>query len=233
MIFLLHGENLSLLEKSLVEMKKTVSGEKLEFIASDVSAAKFLDSARTFDIFQNPPFIVLRFEKSVDPVPYYEVLLQVPKETKVILVFPYSLGATHVFIKNPKKLGFKEASVNQKRNADMFRFLDALFLQKRNLAHAELEVLAEEGNDPFYIFSMILYALRNVFYAKFNSPELAEMKDYTKRKAQSQAQKFEENEVLELFDFMHAIDKKVKTGVISADLMNFLAVEKILSYTKT
>lgn len=221
-----------MIEKALLELKKTVEGEKLEFNAADTTPPKFLDSARTFDIFQKPPFIVLRFAKSDDASLYYAVLKDIPKETKVVLVCPFKLGLTHVFSKNPDKLTFKEASLNQKKNADIFRFVDALFLQKRNLAHAELVALTEENNDPFYIYSMILYGLRNVFYAKFNSPELAEMKDFTKRKAQSQAEKFTQQEVIELFAHMHELDKKVKTGETDVELMNFLAVERILSYTK-
>jgi DNA polymerase III delta subunit len=233
MIFLLHGENLALLEKALTELKKTVPSEKLEFDAQDITPAQFLDKARTFDIFQNPPFIVLRFTKTVDALPFYNTFDQIPPETKIVLVTPFTLGVTHVFIKNPKKYSIKEASVNQKKNADMFRFLDAVYLQKRNLAHNELQTLLEEGNDPFYIFSMLLYGLRNVFFVKFNSPELAEMKDFSKKKAQSQAGKFEEEDILSLFDYMQDLDKKVKTGQIPTDLLNFLAVEKILSYTKT
>jgi DNA polymerase III delta subunit len=232
MIFLLHGDNITLLEKALLEFKKTIDGETLEFNAADITPPQFLDAARTFDIFQNPPFIVMRFEKSVDVQPYYELLDQVPKETKTVLVFPYSLGVTHILMKNPKKVLIKESSVAQKKNADIFRFVDSVFLQNRKLAHAELEALVDEKNDPFYIFSMILYGLRNIFYAKFNSPELATMKDFSKRKALSQAAKFEESEIIDLFAFMHDLDKKVKTGELPADLMNFLAVEKVLAYTK-
>lgn len=233
MIFVIHGENLTLLEKALVEFKKTVDGETLEFLAAQITPAQLLDTARTFDIFQKPPFIIVRFEKTTDVKPFYEQLINVPKETKLVLVFPFNLGVTHVLMKNPNKLVIKQSSVAQKKNADIFRFVDSVFMQNRNLAHAELEALTEEKNDPFYIFSMLLYGLRNIFFAKFNSPELLEMKDYTKKKSLSQAAKFEENQVVELFSYFHDLDKKVKTGEIPADLMNFLAVEKVLSYTKS
>ena len=234
MIFLLQGDDIPLIEKAVLALKKKQKHEILEFDINSCTPSHLLGACRTYDIFQNPPFVVLRVDKSakIQLESFYGILGSIPQETKLLIVCFFALGKTSAFTKNSDKIVFKTEILTQKQVGDVFGFLDFVFLQNRQGAYRELAALEQGGHDAFYIFSMFLYALRNIFYVKFESPEVSELKDYSKRKAIQQAKNFEKTEILELFDYFCLLDKKAKTGQIPVSLLNVLAVEKVLAYTK-
>lgn len=234
MFFLLFGKNDNLIERTVVEIsRKYPNTERIYLTAKDITPNKFADIANTFDLLQQAPFITIRFDKTVTAEPFYEVLSQISLQTHVIFIFPFELSPNHVFIKNPKNIKIISGDLSLKNVADVFRFTDYLFSGRRADAYKELNGLLSEGNDGFYILSMCLYSLRNIFNVTFSSPELASMKDFPKRKALQYAKAFTKDDVTVLFGYFYEIDKKCKTGLLDIHTALCLVSEKILSYTKS
>ena len=234
MLFVIHSQNSSFVEEELRRVKKKFDTlEHIEHFAKDISPAKLLDITSTYDIFQNPPHIVVRFDKTVEPEPYYEISTKIFKTSPTTFVFPYDLTQTHPFIKNVSKVKFEVRTMQSASFPKVFGFVDSVFQQNRDPAYKQLNQLLLEGTDQFYILSMVLYGLRNIYFAKFQSPEFFALKDYSRNKALTQSKKYTEDVVLELFNYLYTIDKKVKTGIYSVEVGLSLVLEKILSYTKS
>lgn len=234
MFFLLFGKNDNLIERTVVEIsRKYPNTERIYLTAKDITPAKFADIANTFDLLQQAPFITIRFDKTVTVEPFYEVLSQISSQTHVIFIFPFELSPSHVFIKNPKNIKIISGDLSLKTTYDVFKYTDYLFSGRRADAYKELSGLLSEGNDGFYILSMCLYSLRNIFNVTFSSPELAGMKDFPKRKAMQYAKAFTKDAVIDLFRYFYEIDKKCKTGLLDIHTALCLVSEKILAYTKS
>jgi len=139
------------------------------------------------------------------------------------------LGRTNAFYKNASALKAKVALNSKPQISNIFTFVDSVFYKNKRAAYEELEKLAEEGADTFYILSMLLYGLRNIAHAKFSTVEFAKKSNFVREKALSQAEKYTHKDVRELFDFMYQMDKKLKTGLISQELALVYTLEKILN----
>lgn len=233
MLFLLSGSNENSIKKTEREiLKRFPANERLSVATKDISASKLLDLTNTFDLLQQAPVITLNFEKSTDPTPFYEVLGKVNPQTHVIFIFPFDLNQNHVFVKNPENLKFISGNLSTKQLSDVFKFVDHLYSGNRDAAYKELALLFKEGADRYYLLSMCLYSLRNIFNVLFDSPELTSMKDFPRRKATQHSKAFIPDNVLLLFSYFYDIDKKCKTGLLDIDTGICLVCEKILSYTK-
>ena len=234
MFSLLFGKNSNLIERTVVEIsRKYPDSEYIHLVAKDTTPSKLVDTANTFDLQQHAPFITIRFDKAVTVEPFYEVLSQISSQSHVIFIFPFELSPSHAFIKNPKNIKIESRGFSLKSAYDVFKFTDYLFSGRRADAYRELQGLLSEGNDGFYILSMCLYSLRNIFNVIFSSPELAGMKDFPKRKATQYAKVLTKDKVLDLFSYLHEVDKKCKTGLLDIHTALCLVSEKILVYTKS
>jgi DNA polymerase III delta subunit len=234
MLFLLYGKNDSLIERTVVEIsRKYPNTERIHLNAKDITPNKFADIANTFDLLQQAPLITLRFDRTVTADPFYDVVSQISPQTHVIFIFPFDLSPSHVFIKNPKSVKIISGGLSLKTVADVFKFTDYLFSGRRTDAYKELYGLLSEGNDGFYILSMCLYSLRNIFNVAFSSPELAGMKDFPKRKAMKYAKVFTRDDIIGLFSYFYDIDKRCKIGLLDIHTALCLVCEKILAYTKS
>ena len=234
MFFLLTGKNENLIERTLTEIaRKYPNSERVSFNAKDVTPNRFVDSANTFDLLQQPPLITLKFDKQARPEPFYDLLSQLNAKAHVIFIFPFDLPQSHIFVTNPKNIKFIRGELALKTVSDVFKFTDYLYSGKRTEAYKELNALLSEGNDTYYIVSMCLYSLRNIFNVTFSSPELSTMKDFPRRKAIQYAKAFTPEDVKVLFCYMYELDKKAKTGQIDINIGLCLVCEKILSYTKS
>lgn len=233
MLFFLSGANESLIERTIVEiLKKYPYSEKLSLLAKDVTPSQLVDIANTFNILQQPPLITLRFDKQTIADDYYNKLKDINAQTSVIFVFPFELSTKHVFCVNPDNIKLIKGDLALKPVSDVFKFTDFLFSGNRKGAYHELDKLLEDGNDGFYIASMCLYSMRNIFYTIFNSPELKDLKDYPKKKALFYSQYFNKDTIVELFDYFYLFDKSCKTGQLEMNIALPLLCEKVLSYTR-
>jgi len=174
MIYLVHGDDYAKSRRLVLNQQKKLSmGLKVERDAADFSPRELYETACSFDIFGNPPFIVFNIPntKIAESEEYIKIAKKIPDKTVLIILCQKELGRTNAFYKNASKLKAKVVLNNKAQTSNIFKFVDSVFFQNKNSSYEELEKLTDEGNDPFYILSMLLYGLRNITHAKFSTVE--------------------------------------------------------------
>ncbi len=229
MIFVLHGENLTEIRKFIINLQNEHNvGSKVELFVEETSPAEFNEAVSSIDMFGGTTMVVLDISKAgrMKLDDYIAVLEKVADEVIVIIVAIKDLTKTNVFIKNSVKL--KARVVSFKVSTRVFKFVDAVFNGNREESYKILRELVLEEEEPIYILSMLIYGLRNIGIAKLESPELNKMAPFIKSKAVAQARKFSEESVKDLYEFFYELDRDVKIGKISPEILVPLAIEKII-----
>jgi len=232
MIYLVHGDDYAKSRRLVLNQQKKLSmGLKVERDAADFSPRELYETACSFDIFGNPPFIVFNIPntKIAESEEYIKIAKKIPDKTVLIILCQKELGRTNAFYKNASKLKAKVVLNNKAQTSNIFKFVDSVFFQNKNSSYEELEKLTDEGNDPFYILSMLLYGLRNITHAKFSTVEFAKKSSFVREKALIQAENFTHQNIKDLFNFMYDVDKKLKTGLINQEIALVYTIEKILN----
>jgi DNA polymerase III delta subunit len=230
MIFIIHGENNSKSREVILQLQKKLNRQnKKEVNITETSANQLLDLGISYDIFSEAPFIVFDItgtnQRNFDD--YIEVLKKIPEETVVVIYTTKELTKANAFIKSATVLKAKIMQNQPEFTPSVFKFTDALFSKDKNNAYREYRNLTLADDDAFYIFSMVLYGLRNVAHVKFKSPSYSKMAPFIKMKAQKQAEKFTEEEIKENFTTCYRLDKDLKTGKISPQILIPYLIEKI------
>jgi DNA polymerase III delta subunit len=210
MIYVVHGDNLSYSRKIILnQQKKLGETARTEVSVADITPQDLQNLVTSPDLFGTPPFIVLDISelKRTNPKDYIEVIKQTPEEATLIILSPKELGKTSPFLALAVN-GAKIILNKTQPKSNVFKLVDSLFKGFRKAAYKELQTLTLEDQDPFYIFSMILYGARK------NSGN------------------FEPEQLKALFNELYSVDKKAKTGEIPIDMMLTLTVEKVLSFTE-
>lgn len=232
MIYIVHGEDTSKSRKLIINQQKKLNVEKnQEHSILDVSPEKLNELINSIDLFGEYPFLILNitntgrsnFEKQV------EILEKTPDKTTVIIYSEKALPKTNIFIKNADSLKAKVIDNPLIPEGNVFRFVDAVFSKRRTFAYKELQSLLEEKHDSFELFAQLQYGLRTTMSAKLNTSAHQEAKSFIKAKAENQAKLFTLETLKELYDYYYSLDKKVKIGEISPEMMLTMAVEKVIN----
>ena len=232
MIYLVHGDDYPKSRKLIInQQKKMPMGLKVEKGVDEFSPRELYETACSFDIFANPPFIVFNIPNTkVDNAEeYIRVMKKIPMETVLIILCDRELGRINAFFKSAPELKAKVILNTQPQTSNIFRFVDSVFLKNKIHAYEELDKLTDEEVDTFYILSMLLYGLRNITHAKFGTKEFAKKSSFIREKAIVQAENFTHQNIRDLYEFMYDIDKKLKTGLVNQEIALVYTIEKILS----
>ncbi len=230
MIYIVHGTDYSKSRKLIINQKNNSASEHIiEKNIEDIEPRELYENLVSFDLFGNPPFVVLKVPgtKIAGFDAYAEVIKKTPDTATLIILASGTLGNSNDFIKTAAKFKAKVISNTKETKSNVFDFVDSVFYKNRFKAYEEYKTLIDEDNDPFYIFSMILYGLRNVTHAKFNTNEFQVKKGYGRDKSERQANNFTKFEILNIFKECYKTDKDLKTGKIDKDLAIPYLVEKI------
>jgi DNA polymerase III delta subunit len=152
-----------------------------------------------------------------------------PAESILILLANKSLPKTNIFIQSATKNNLKIITNEMIITSDVFRFVDALFSKNRKAVYTELAKLLKEDKDVFYIFSMVLYGLRNLASYVFDPSSGANLKPFQLSKVKKQAETFSAQKMLNLYAEIYTLEKKAKTGIIDPDMFITMTVEKVLN----
>lgn len=231
MIFIIHGDNFPKSRDNILKIQNKLGVDnKIEAGVADLTPNQLQEQTLSFDIFSKAPFVVLDISKAgrKNLKDYVSVLKEIPKRTNVVILSNKSLSKTNVFIKAKKELSAKEIHNTQIPSANIFKFINYVFDKNRSRAYKELRNLMLDSADPFYLFSMLVYGLRNLALAKFESPSFNKMAPFTKSKAQKQANDFTDKQILKLYESFYKIDKNVKTGKLSPEILVPYAIEKVM-----
>lgn len=93
---------------------------------------------------------------------------------------------------------------------NIFAITDALANREKRSAFATLYQHLQDGVDPYYIFSMVVYQFRNVI--KVKSGSTAGMHPFVARKTQTQAQRFSLDELKRIYRDLHQLEQDAKQG---------------------
>ncbi len=240
MIIILHGENIAKSRTLISQLKakldlktsdKNLNALKKDLDIADITPGLLNETILSYDLFSEPPFIILEVSnasrKNLDA--YIEVLMKVPQEVTLVIYSKKELSRSNVFIKNAAKLRAKVLENIQEPNSNIFAFVDALWSKNRKKIYEEYTSLIADGEEPFYIFTMLIFGLRNITYAKLDSKELVQNAPFVAQKAFRQAKEFSIDKLLDLYRVAYQMDKSLKTGKINIEHAIPLMIEKVLT----
>lgn len=130
-----------------------------------------------------------------------------------------------VAFKRNKKINLNDVEllIKPKIETDIFKTIDALASGNRRQALLLFHKHLQNGDSPFYLFTMIAFQFRNLLIVKhlvekgydFNSVlEKSKLHPYVARKAYWYAKNFEIRELKRIYQRLFEIDLKIKKGQI-------------------
>lgn len=232
MIYILHGDDASSSRDFILRLQdqnKVTKKTEVTFDGIDLTALKIELSA--LDMFSESRMLVLDMSKvgksNVDSL--IEVLENVPCDLLLVIFTNKELSKVNPFIKAALKLKAKVMEFKKRPSANIFAFVDAVFDKNRPQAFKELQKLLLMGEDAVYLITMLSYGLRNVAYAKFNSPLFEKIPPFNKGKVRAQAAKFSESGVVSLIEQFYEMDRGVKFGDFDPNVVIPMALEKVMA----
>jgi DNA polymerase III delta subunit len=230
MIYIVHGDDYPKSRRLIInQQKKLAMGLKTEMDISDTTPKELFETACSFDIFGNAPFVVLNIPstKVANAQNYIEVMKKIPEKTVLIILCDRELGRTNAFYKSGPELKAKVVLNAEAQDSNVFKFVDQVFMKNKRGAYKELEKLHQEDTNDFYILSMLNYGLRNITHAKYHTDDFSKKSSFIKNKAVAQADNFSVEEIRNLYTFMYEVDKKLKTGLMDHEVALVRTIEKI------
>jgi len=123
--------------------------------------------------------------------------------------------------------------IKPKIESDIFETIDAIFQKNKKRALALVQKHLQKGDDPLYLFNMIIFQLRNIILVKGllqNYPynialQKSSLPIYLFKKTFSQSAKFNLLQLKKIYHKLFQIDLMIKTGKITpqAGLIFFIA----------
>ena len=231
MIHIVHGQNLTSSRNYILGLQKNLrAASRIEFSLTEISSIDLSVSCRSFDMFGNFPFVVLDISAAgrINLDEFIETAFQIPEEAVLVIFSSKQLGKTNAFIKHAVKLKAKLFESKEYGVGNVFDFVDKVFSGNRKASYSEFRKLVLTGEEPMYLFSMLMYGLRNLGFARFDSSAFAKVSPFVKHKVTIQAKNYSDNSVLALYEVFYKMDVAVKTGNLPTDLLIPLIIEKVL-----
>lgn len=236
MIFIIHGDNYTksreILNQLIQKLRENSTQEisKLETSIKDITAKQLREELGTQSLFSDVRFLIFDITQTtkMNLDDYIDALKNTPKEKYVALLSEKELGKSNPFLKNSNELKAKVVLNNTIPTANIFKFVDAVFAKDRTQSYRELQRLLDEGHDPFYVFTMLLYGLRNLAHANLNTKQYKKMAPFTRTKVDKQVKIFPLQTLIKLYEDLYNLDLALKTGKQSPDLLLTRAIEKVL-----
>jgi len=228
-IYLVHGTDISTSRKLVINQQLKLSTKnKTELHINDVTPDQLHSITHSFGIFGDTPFLILDISNAgrLNISEHIDSLKDTPEQATVVVLSNKKIPANHYIHKTLKP---KSIESEKKSESNIFSFLDSLFSKNRKQTYLEFKTLLKEEMDPFYIFTMISYELRNLAYIIFNSPLKEKMNPYSRSKFEKISNLYNQTAIQNLYTYMYDLDKKTKTGEIDPPLMLTLAIEKVLN----
>jgi DNA polymerase III delta subunit len=234
MIYIIHGDNVSASRNNILTLQKKHSAtSKKEIHIKDTTPEQVSDLFSNLNIFGDITFVVLDVSGSLktDFEPYIKVFKKIPEDSVLVIFNSSTLTQSNVLIAASKDLKATVLTNTQFKNSNVFRFCDLVFSGNRKGSYREYRNLVISGEDPFYIFSMLLYNLRNLGIDKFKSDLFSKLSPTAKSKARDLSSKYTDESILNLYSYFYSVDRDIKIGNILPEMMIPLVIEKVISYS--
>jgi DNA polymerase III delta subunit len=232
MIYIVHGEDTSKSRALILNhQKKLGTPSRINLNIKDTSPNEVYENSVSTSLFGDAPLVVLDVSDAGrnDYKSFIDAFKKVPETATIIIFSTKALSKTNVFISSATELNAKVLENSVFADANIFKFTDVLYSKNRVATYKEMNKLLLEEYDPFYIFSMILYGLRNMAKVLWDAPSTRKMKSFQTDKTKGMLNQFSESKIKLLFNELYDIEKKAKTGQIPIDMLLTLSVEKVLN----
>lgn len=232
MIYIVHGDDFSKSREVVLNQQKKLGVEsRIELEINNTAPEELFSHLHSSDLFGNITFLVLNVSKAgrMNLDPYIQKLKNVPENVVLVIISDKPLSNTNAFIKNSAKMGAKIVSKTKVPLSNTFKFVDAVFYKQRNGAYKELANLINDDIEPLEIFSMMVWGLRNIMYAKLNDQSFFRGRDFIKNKSSAQAKLFSQPALMDIYWQFKDLDRDSKFGVIDLGSLVPTAVEKVLN----
>jgi DNA polymerase III delta subunit len=232
MLYILHGEDLPSIRNFILKLQQDNNvGSKRELVIEDTTPAEIRELISSVDMFGNTSMVVLDVTKMgrMNVSAYIDALQDISKDVLFVVFAGKVLSKANAFIKNASNLQAKVMPFKQVVYSNVFKFVDYAFSGNRSGAYKELRKLLLANEAPFYIFSMLVYGLRNIAYQVHDSPAFDRLPPFVKSKVKLQASRFTKEQINQIYEDFYELDKGSKSGTVLPDLLTVRAVESVLS----
>lgn len=232
MIYIVHGDD-TVKSRALIvnQYKKLGSTTKVTLEIKNTTPNEFYEQSATSTLFGEAPLVVLDItdagRQNVDN--FIEAAKKIPSASNTIIFSSKALSKSNAFIANAQKLNAKIIENTFESDANIFRFTDTLLSKNRTAVYKELNKLLKADTDPFYIFSMILYGIRNVAKIVLKSPSADKLKPFQVTKLAGMSKNLDADKIKLLFKSLYSYEIRSKTGGISPEMLVTLSIEKVLN----
>ncbi len=203
MIFLLHGSDVVSSRKKLEELKgKYPPSGMIMLSGRDIDYSQFPMLFSTVSMFNEKRVVVV--EEKIDNR-QFDLKAVSNSEVDLIIWVSTSLRSNDGLISEIVKLSGKVEHFDEKPDLSVFPFLDAVGRRQRVLALREYLKLKEEGQNPIYLVTMLVWQFRQIIV-----PELAS--GFVKKKVELFRSNFSFDELRKIYYLLLNIDLQLKTG---------------------
>lgn len=233
MIYIVHGEDLSSSRKFITNLQdQNKIDSRIDLNISEATSTELSHKLNSIDIFGGKQMLVFDVSgmgrMNVDA--FIDVIANTPQDFILIVLSSKELSSANAFIKNSSKLGARVMPFKKIADTNIFKFADYVFDGNRKMAYKELKKLTLNGEEPIYIFTMLLYNLRNIALAKYDSKLYGKLAPFVKSKVSKQSNLFTKKNIQTIYGTFYKLDIDAKTGGVNPELLVPLAVEKVLTY---
>lgn len=232
MIFIIHGDDYPKSRNTVLKLKNKLNTQNsIEFTNIDVQPTELYKSVNVFDIFSKPPLVIFEIDNKSksNHIEYVEILKNKPKDVIVIVLAKKELPKSNEFIKNVKILNAKCVLNNIYISSNIFKLIDSTFQKNRIQSYNELAKLLKENTEPAYIYTMLLYGIRNITLTMFLTQKQSKLTPYSYNKFKKVSDIYTQQNLCKLYDYIYELEKKIKTGKIDYSSSIILIIEKVLT----
>lgn len=219
-MLIIHGDDKVTSYKRLIEITDSYKQKQMEVVSYDpqdldITTLRQEMSSGLFGVtkcfvFKN----LLSSTKSKSKEKIFE-LLKSDLGEDVILYEGKSVSATNLKTFSKAKIESYEVS------PIIFKFLDCIRPRNARTMMLGWNKLIEQGNEPEYIFAMVVRQIRLLIQAK-SGPSYLKIAPYPKKLITAQAEHFSLDQLISMHQNLYEIDKRIKTG------LSPLAMEQLL-----
>ncbi|MDQ3098588.1 MAG: hypothetical protein M3Q44_02480 [bacterium] len=210
MIYLFHGNDIVASRKKLEEVRSKYDSTGITVVAAkeiDYSQLPLLFS--TVSMFDEKRLVIV--EEKLDPK-LFELQTIAASDVDLVIWIGSSLRSNDTLIGSVNKIKGKVELFEEKPDLSVFPFLDSVANRRRVIALREYLKLKQEGADPIYLVTMLVWQFRQIIV-----PELAS--GFVKKKVEGFKANFTFEELRKIYYLLLQMDVQLKTGEGVPDVM--------------
>jgi DNA polymerase III delta subunit len=210
MIYLLHGNDIVSSRKKLEEVKSKYDSTGISVLsAKDLDYSQFPLLFSTVSMFDEKRLVIV--EDKLDSK-LFDLNSIVKSDVDLVIWIGSVLRSNDALIGAVNKVKGKVELFEEKPDLSVFPFLDSVASRRRVVALREYLKLKQEGNDPIYLVTMLVWQFRQIIV-----PEMAS--GFVKKKVEGFKANFTFEELRRIYYLLLQMDVQLKTGEGVPDVM--------------